>query len=172
MSTQAAATPLFAFNGQQVRHAVIGGEPWLVAADVCRCLGMAINAKGQPNVTMALAKLPEDERGFSLIETSPNTKTPKSRMAVISESGIYKLIMRANPSRPEVFNFQQWVTKEVLPAIRKTGGYLLNESMRETAVADSRTEMPIPTTFAQALRLAADEYERREAASLRCGVSK
>ena len=43
-------------------------------------------------------------------------------MTVISESGLYKLIMRANPSRPEVAKFQDWVTREVLPAIRETGG--------------------------------------------------
>lgn len=59
--------------------------------------------------------------------------------------------------------FQDWVTREVLPSIRKTGGYLLNEDMRSTAAADSREEFPMPTTLAEALRLAADLEERRAA---------
>ncbi len=41
----------------------------------------------------------------------------------ISESGLYKLIMRSD--KPEAVEFQNWVTREVLPAIRNTGGYLL-----------------------------------------------
>jgi prophage antirepressor-like protein len=50
-----------------------------------------------------------------------------AQATAVSESGLYKLILRANPSRPEVAKFQDWVTREVLPAIRKTGaGRALN----------------------------------------------
>lgn len=64
------------------------------------------------------------------------------RLVVVSESGLYKLIMRSDKAtaRP----FQDWVTKEVLPSIRRTGGYLLNEAARETAHADTRDAMPMP----------------------------
>jgi prophage antirepressor-like protein len=45
------------------------------------------------------------------------------RLVVISESGLYKLVMRSN--KPEARKFQDWVTRDVLPAIRKDGGYIM-----------------------------------------------
>lgn len=63
---------------------------------------------------------------------------------MISESGLYNLTMRAQRTRPEVVKFQNWVTHDVLPSIRKTGGYLLNEDARQTAQADTREAMPMP----------------------------
>ena len=68
-------------------------------------------------------------------------------MGVLNESGLYKIIMRANTSNPQAREFQQWVAREVLPSIRKTGGYLLNERARETAHADTREAMPMPAEF-------------------------
>ncbi|WP_425292724.1 BRO-N domain-containing protein [Agrobacterium tumefaciens] len=59
---------------------------------------------------------------------------------MISESGLYKLIMRSD--KPEARKFQDWVTRDVLPAIRKTGGYLLNEEAPDTAKADDGAGMP------------------------------
>lgn len=83
-------------------------------------------------------------------------------LGFVAESGLYKLIMRSD--KPVAKDFQDWVTREVLPAIRKTGGYLLNEDMRPTAAADSREEFPMPSSFSDALRKLADEVERREQA--------
>lgn len=70
-------------------------------------------------------------------------------ITLISESGLYKLIMRS--SKPEAREFQDWVTRVVLPTIRKTGGYVLNESFRETAHADTREAMPLPDEFQEAM---------------------
>ena len=64
-----------------------------------------------------------------------------SSATVVSESGLYKLIMRSDKATSQPF--QDWVTREVLPAIRKTGGYLLNEEARQAAHADTRQEMPL-----------------------------
>lgn len=75
------------------------------------------------------------------------TGTSATQQIAINESGLYKLIMRAQNKRPEVAKFQNWVTKDVLPAIRKTGGYLLNEDARQTAHADTRETMPLPPEF-------------------------
>jgi hypothetical protein len=71
--------------------------------------------------------------------------TPAPSANIINESGLYRLIMRSDKAtaRP----FQDWVTKDVLPAIRKTGGYCLNEEARATAHADTRTAMPLPEEF-------------------------
>ena len=55
--------------------------------------------------------------------------------------------------KPEAKDFQNWVTKEVLPSIRKTGGYLLNEEARATAHADTKEAMPLPEGFAQMFQM-------------------
>lgn len=133
-----------AFKGQNVRAVETDGTPWFVASDICRILGLAISPKGQPNVTMALVGLDADETGFSEIETT--STSPKGRrtmaMRVVSEPGLYKLIARSN--KPEAKEFDRWVRHVVLPSIRKTGGYLLNEAARDTAHADTREAMPLP----------------------------
>jgi prophage antirepressor-like protein len=120
---------VFHFNDQKVRHVLIDNEPWFVAADVCRCLQLRM-AKG---THMHVAKLDAHEK--QLVRKGKEGGPQYNWGAIwgpmdnvhtlISESGLYKLILRAHPERPEVKAFQNWVTREVLPAIRKTGGYLL-----------------------------------------------
>ena len=138
------------FKGHQVRHVMIEGEPWFVAADVCECLGFPLR-KGITNTSHYTRYLDAAERynaNRGQVEFSPLfASSPAALIALIAESGLYKLIFRAQRARPEVAAFQDWVTREVLPAIRKTGGYLLNEEARETAAADQRDEMPIPQTY-------------------------
>lgn len=122
------------FNGHQLRHVMIDGEPWFVAGDVCRCLNIHIYG-GKPNAKDAVRKLDADERGIEQIATTSTHSTARKTQAaiVVSESGLYKLIMRSD--KPEAKDFQNWATKVVLPSIRKTGGYLLNEGKREGAFA-------------------------------------
>lgn len=100
----------------QLRVIEIEGAPWFVAKDVCQVLGIA-------NTTTAVRPLSDDERGLEKIYT-PGGAQP---ITVISESGLYKLVMRAHSSNPEAAKFQDWVTGTVLPAIRKDGGYLMGE---------------------------------------------
>ena len=87
------------------------GEPWFVAKDVCNVLELA-----NPRSSMAL--LDEDERGVH----SMDTPSAKQEMAIISEAGLYSLILRSR--KPEAKAFKRWVTHEVSPSIRKTGAYL------------------------------------------------
>lgn len=61
-------------------------------------------------------------------------------LSFVAESGLFKLIMRSDKAVAR--EFQDWVTREVLPSIRKTGGYLLNEEMRATAGADQSITAP------------------------------
>lgn len=101
-----------AFNTSAIRVVTIDNNPWFVAADVCASLGLV-------NTTMALASLDEDcKLQFSL-------GLPGRKPWIISESGLYKLVMRSD--KPEAKGFQDWVTKVVLPAIRKDGGYIMGE---------------------------------------------
>lgn len=126
---------------------MIEGEPWFMASDICRILDIyIIRSRNEPNVVIACRKLDADERTLYRIQGM------KGRTSVfVSESGLYKLIMRSD--KPEAKVFQNWVTKEVLPSIRKTGGYLLNEEARTTAHADTKEAMPLPEGFAQMFQM-------------------
>ena len=79
------------------------------------------------------------------------TGIPDDRESAANRAAMATLVadLRAQAARPEVAAFQNWVTREVLPAIRQTGGYLLNEDARETAHADTREAMPLPPEFLQ-----------------------
>lgn len=123
-----------------VRVVTIDGAPWFVVADVCKTLGYRVTHAGKANVTDATRALSADELGFVSIETSPGTHKPYTIYRTVSESGLYKLIMRSN--KPAAKPFQEWVTREVLPSIRKTGGYMLPEG----------EPIPLPPDFASALR--------------------
>lgn len=100
----------FTYGDHPVRTVLVDGEPWFVAADVCGVLGYAHTAS-------ALRSLRDKEKGVR----STHTPGGQQELTVISESGLYRLIMRSN--RPEAEAFQDWLTTEVLPAIRKTGSY-------------------------------------------------
>ena len=85
------------------------GEPWFVAADVCRALGLG-------NSSMAISKLDEDERTLILIEGASNGLPVNA----VNEPGLYSLVLGSR--KPEAKAFKRWITHEVIPSIRKTGG--------------------------------------------------
>lgn len=118
----------FKFNGHGIRVVTIDGSPWFVATDVCRVLEMAV-AKGTGQWLITLA---DDEkwraRRDDLPELFSGSYAPSTTL--ISESGLYKLILRSN--KPQAKPFQDWVTKEVLPAIRKDGAYIRDEEKLRT----------------------------------------
>lgn len=102
----------FVFADQTIRVEMINGEPWFIAKDVCDILGIK-------NSRHALILLDADEKGVILTDTPGG----KQEMATVNESGLYSLIM--NSRKPEAKAFRKWVTSEVLPAIRKDGGYMI-----------------------------------------------
>lgn len=128
----------FPATGAAVRTVVRDDEPWFVAADVCAVLGYGGGARN------AVARLPERMKGVAPI----NTPGGVQQVTVLNEAGAYRLVMRS--TLPGAEAFQDWLAEEVVPAIRRTGRY-------EVAPA-------IPRTYAEALRLAADEHERAERA--------
>lgn len=105
----------------QIRVVTIDGNPWFVVGDVLRALGSYLLVSGKPNVAMALKPMGEDEKGINRIETPGGMQTVR----IISESGLYKLIMRSD--KPEARAFQDWVTRHVLPAINRDGAYVMGE---------------------------------------------
>ena len=95
----------------KIRTLTIDGEPWFVAADVCKALELG-------NPSMTVDRLDADEKGISSIDTLGG----KQRMAIINEPGLYSVILRSR--KPEAKAFKRWITHEVIPAIRKHGGYM------------------------------------------------
>ena len=94
-----------------VRAVTLDGEPWFVAADVCRALGLG-------NSRQTLSYLDDDEKGV----ITSDTLGGKQEMSTINEPGLYSLILRSR--KPEAKAFKRWITHEVIPSIRKTGGYI------------------------------------------------
>lgn len=108
----------------------IDGEPWLVAVDVLRALGISFNP--EKGVSATLRTLESSERRVETLpmQTSHGERpgkvgNPNPRTSLISESGFYKLTMRAQRTNPAARVFQDWVTKAVLPALRKDGARYL-----------------------------------------------
>lgn len=103
----------FLFEGEHMLRAVwISDDPWFVAADACAVLGVK-------NPTQAVQALDDDERAMLNIGRQGEAN-------VVSEGGLYTLILRsrlATTPGTVQHRFRKWVTGEVIPAIRKTGGY-------------------------------------------------
>lgn len=114
----------FSYEGQQVRTVLIDGEPWFVAADVAAVLGYSGGARN------ATGRLPERMRGVAEV----NTPGGAQQMIVIRESGVYRLVLRSNVPGAEAF--QDWLAEEVIPVIRREGGYI-----SPTATTDQLTRI-------------------------------
>ena len=108
-----------------VRTMRINGEPWFVAADVCKALEIS-------NPTMALDRLDPDEKmTLSLTEGHSGQRGGAQQVNIVNEPGLYVLIIGSR--KPEAKAFKRWITHEVIPTIRKTGGYILNaDKMADT----------------------------------------
>lgn len=103
----------FDFKGAALRTLTDeAGEPWFVAKDACDILGIDTN-----HLREAL-----DDDEITNLRNSEVWNQPGRAPLIISEPGLYKLIMRSR--KPDAKEFQRWVTHEVLPQIRKTGGYI------------------------------------------------
>lgn len=107
---------VFNYQDQQVRTVVKDNEPWFVAKDVCSVLEIKNNRD-------ALARLDEDEKGVVLTDTLGGTQ----ELTAVNEPGLYSLILGSR--KPEAKQFKRWITHEVIPTIRKTGGYVANDDL-------------------------------------------
>lgn len=91
-----------------IRTVNVNGDPWFVAKDVCDILGVQ-------NVTQSMQQLEDFERSMFNIGR-------QGEVNIISESGFYTLVLRSR--KPIAKPFRLWVTQEILPQIRQTGGYI------------------------------------------------
>lgn len=113
-----------------VRTVLRDGEPWFVAADVCRALELS-------NPTVSVGRLDDDERAkLNLGRQGEGT--------IVSEPGLYTLVLGSR--KQEAKSFKRWITHEVIPAIRKHGGYLTPEAI-EKAITSPDFLIRLATTL-------------------------
>ena len=103
------------YEGAEVRTVQIDGEPWFVLADICRELEIS-------HVKDTATRIDEDDLG----QTEVIDRMGRSQKAwIINESGLYAVILRSD--KPQAKPFRKWVTSVVLPSIRKTGSYSVQQ---------------------------------------------
>ena len=96
---------------------VINNEPWFVNKDVANVLGYQNASKA------VMVHVEEEDKNTELLEAhSQNGNLSKTKTILINESGLYSLILSSK--LPQAREFKRWVTSEVLPQIRNTGGYI------------------------------------------------
>ena len=105
-------------DSQEVRVVQRKEVPWFTLVDVCNILEIS-------NHRNVAARLDSDEKGVHTMDTPGG----KQQMIVVSESGLYAVILQSR--KPEARAFRKWITSEVIPSIRKTGGYNLQEMERK-----------------------------------------
>lgn len=106
----------FVYSGAEVRTVQKDGTPWFVLKDVCGVLNL-----GTPS--RVAERLDGDEVSLTHLTDSLGRL---QETTVISESGLYNVILRSD--KPEAKPFRKWVTAEVLPAIRRSGGYIAGQN--------------------------------------------
>lgn len=121
----------------EVRTLNIDGEPWFVAADVCKALELD---------KTATRRLDEDEKGLR----STQTLGGNQETLVINEPGLYTLVLGSR--KPEAKVFKRWITHDVIPSIRKNGGYIAGQE-----------SMTAEELMAKALLVAKKTIEEKEA---------
>lgn len=128
----------FMYGSQEIRTITIDDEPWFVAKDVCAVLELT-------NPTMAIQTLENDERAKFNLGRQGETN-------IVNESGLYSLIFGSR--KPEAKKFKRWITQDVIPSIRKHGGYLTPTKLEEVLLN--------PDTLIQLATNLKDERAKRE----------
>lgn len=123
----------FAYKGTTIKTVEKGGEPWFVVKDVCDFFGVT-------NRNRIMQRVDPEDKGGTRLDTPGGIQD----VALINESGLYAVLFALNPNNArgiseeereakyeKIRHFKRWVTHEVLPAIRKHGGYLTPEKVEE-----------------------------------------
>lgn len=123
----------------QIRTLVVNNEPWFVGKDIAKALGYSREADA------IRVHVDKDDKGVGETQTPGGTQ----QVTIINESGLYSLILSSK--LPSAKKFKKWVTSEVLPSIRKTGGYMV-----------AKKEDTPETIMARAILIAQDTMKRQK----------
>lgn len=128
------------------------GQVWFVASDVCGALGI-VNSRD------ALTGLDDDEKGVATTDTLGG----RQQVATVNESGLYSLIFRSR--KAEAQRFKKWVTSQVIPSIRKHGGYI--NGQEALGAADQQQTLQIIQQEAERVGMCAQEEREARSATLK-----
>ena len=120
----------FAYGERPVRTLSINGEPWFVLADLSKVLGLSQYRKDRLDDGLI--------RNHPIVDSLGRTQ----QATIVSEAGMYEVVIRSD--KPEATAFRRWITSEVLPAIRRHGGYLTPE-LTERVLTDPDTIIRLAT---------------------------
>lgn len=118
----------FQFENHSVRVVTVNNEPWFVVADIAKAIGHS-----DPRKLAEIAD-EDDRKKVPVIDALGR----KQGTWVVNEPGVYQLLLGSNVEKAKPF--RKWVTSEVLPSIRKTGGYSLSQSRAQLARDTARLE--------------------------------
>lgn len=114
------------YNNNQIRVIEKDGEYYWVAGDVCKILKLS-------NITKALERVDEDD----LTKSKVMDKTGREQQSyIVNESGLYSLILTSEKEEAKIF--KRWITKEVLPTLRKTGKYEINPVVSKNTITQKQ----------------------------------
>ena len=134
---------IFDYKSNKIRTIEMNGEPWFVLKDVCEVLGIS-------KYRDVAERLDDDERAPVRVDTPGGAQ----EMTAVNESGLYNVILRSD--KPEAKPFRKWVTSEVLPSIRKNGGYIADqEKMTDAEILANAMLVAQRTIAAREERIAA-----------------
>lgn len=129
---------VFQYVGNEVRTVIKDGSPWFVLKDVVQVLGLS-------NSRMVKERLGDD---VSSTYTIPDSLGRPQETTIINEDGLYDVILESR--KPEARAFRKWITGDVIPTIRKTGGYVANEDLFISTYlphADDQTKLIFKATL-------------------------
>lgn len=143
------------FNSKEfgdVRALELNGAPWFVGKDVAEALGYGA---GKSLANAVSKHVDEEDKGVTEMMTPGGVQ----KVIIINESGLYSLILSSK--LPNAKKFKRWVTSEVLPAIRKTGGYIPHdEEMSDAEIMAKAFQISQRTIEEQHRKIGALEIEK------------
>lgn len=127
----------------EIRTVEIDGEPWFVGKDIAEKLGYSNASKA------VMVHVDDEDKRFEMISISDSQNGNVVKTALINESGLYSLVLSSK--LPTARQFKRWVTSEVIPSIRKHGGYIAGQN-----------ELSDAELMAKALMVANRQLEERQ----------
>ena len=107
----------FHFKGKEIQIKVVNNEPWFLVSDIAKALG-----NSDVSNMVKSANIKEKHKGTYGVRTLGG----EQKMLFVDEAGMYKILMKSRKAVAE--RFQDWVSEQVLPSIRKTGSYSVNQN--------------------------------------------
>lgn len=123
----------------KMRTLEVGQDVWFATSDVCAALGIK-------NPSQALSRLDDDEKMTTLI-LNEGAASGKSQLSFVNEPGLYSLVLGSR--KKEAVEFKRWVTHDVIPSIRKTGGYIMGQEEMSDIELLSRAMLVAQNQIAQ-----------------------